>query len=185
MLVNYKNNTNRTLTDCGGHLSEIMRTNVSVSRKRRTLRSTGQTHPYIHRLKRALTLTATIKSVLSAQALALWPRCWRSVGNDAVSSRNKTGRRISLGQSRLQTKSHGVKQPPDLTSALPSALSLPCLRYRSTPAVKLNPSQSCDGFVSWCFLVVTATPCGISACSSGGAVTCREPPHTRTQGSLA
>ena len=29
-------------------------------------------------------LTSTIKPVLSAQALALWPFCWRSVTDDAV-----------------------------------------------------------------------------------------------------
>lgn len=62
----------------------IMGRNVRVSRKRRACRYRGQTHPYIHILKSALMLTTTIKSVLSLQALALWPCCWKSVSNDAV-----------------------------------------------------------------------------------------------------
>lgn len=44
----------------------------------------GQAHPYIHILKSGLMLTATIKWVLSMQALALWPICWWSESNDAV-----------------------------------------------------------------------------------------------------
>lgn len=45
----------------------------------------GQAHPDIPLLKVGLMLTAAIKSVLSTQALALWPSCW-SVSNDAVYS---------------------------------------------------------------------------------------------------
>lgn len=74
---------------------------------------TGQTHPYIHILDGALMLTATIKPVLSVQALALWPCCWRSVSNDAVSSGNKTGRRKLRGQSRSWVETpHVLKQLP-------------------------------------------------------------------------
>ncbi|KAK9536242.1 hypothetical protein VZT92_006044 [Zoarces viviparus] len=34
-----------------------------------------------------------------------------------------------------------------------------------------------SGGVFWCSLDVTATPCGSCVCSSGSAVTCREPPN--------
>lgn len=54
------------------------------SRKCWVCRYIGQTHPYIHILKTGLMSTATIKSVLSEKALALWPICWRSESNDAV-----------------------------------------------------------------------------------------------------
>lgn len=37
-----------------------------------------------HTLILAFMLTAAIKSLLSTQALALWPCCWRSVSNDGV-----------------------------------------------------------------------------------------------------
>lgn len=76
--------SDKTLTNYEADLLVIMRTNVSVSRKCRACGYIGQTHPDIHILKSALMLTATIKSVLSAQALALWPCCWKRVSNDAV-----------------------------------------------------------------------------------------------------
>lgn len=112
----------------------ITRTNVRESRKCEACRYTGQTHPCIHILKSALMLTAAIKSVLSAQALALWPCCWKSVSNDASSSGNKTGRRKLPGQSHLRVETpHVLKQlPPSHNPELTSVLSFaPFLRFPS------------------------------------------------------
>ena len=141
-----------------------------------------------HTLILALMLTTTIKSVLSLQALALWPCCWRSVGNDAIyTSGNKTGRRKLSGQSHSKaadsrpTKAAAFKSRSwvDLDAFfVPSLLFLSAWRNLDAWADHESVHLRRQRWAFWCLLDVTATPCGSCACSSGDAVTCREPPNT-------
>lgn len=87
------------------------------SRKCWACRYIGQTHPYIHILKSGLMSTATIKSVLSEKALALWPICWRSESNDAVLLRA-----IKQGGGNCRGQSYSEVESPRVLKRLPPSV---------------------------------------------------------------
>lgn len=91
---------------------------MCAGRKCRACRYIGQPHPNIHILKRALMLTATIKSVLSAQAVALWP--------GRLEEREEWWRlleAIKLGGGNCRGQSHSRVETPLVLKQVPPSLN--------------------------------------------------------------
>lgn len=113
------------------------------SRKCWACRYIGQTHPYIHILKSGLMSTATIKSVLSEKALALWPSCWRSESNDAVLLRA-----IKQGGGNCRGQSYSEVESPHVLKRLPPSV---CPHFGIFSLLQVFPQQQPgfpDGMIS-------------------------------------
>lgn len=131
-------------------------------------------------------VTGTIKSVLSIQALALWPGCWKSVSNDADSSGNKNWEEEIAGSKSLargdssctkaaaSSSTSWVNLCASLCLAFLSGMFLPHWYLRKDAGVISGFGQEplvlagCNSNSMWKVLIS----------SSGGAVTCRERPNT-------